>query len=114
MGSQGRIGGNAMATLRDRTIKASNVTEKDKYIKNIQGTSLNIQVDGSCKLSISGGHSNTIEGPNYALTGINMSTLEKVSNISSPGLYLFIIEGLDEIELNLSGTGTIHWKEMGD
>lgn len=101
-----------MAILRDKTIDASNVTDSDKYIKGIQGSSLSIQVDGSVKLSVSGGHSNTVDGPNYSLMGVNMSTLAKVSNITSAGIYLFIIEGLDEVELNLSGTGTIHWKEM--
>ena len=43
-----------------------------------------------------------------------MTTLEKTTQASEPGLYMVIVEGIDEMKLEFSGDGVIHWKELGD
>lgn len=103
-----------MGILRDKTINTSSMVESDKFIKNILGSSMSIQIDGGAKLSMKGAHANFESENFYTIAMINMSTLEKVAEASAPGLYLVVVEGIDEIQLEISGTGIIHWKELGD
>ena len=45
---------------------------------------------------------------------INMSTFAKSDNITEEGFYMCVIGGLDQIEMEASGSGKMHWKVMGD
>lgn len=101
-------------TLRDKTIDISKMTNVDKVIKGVRGSILSLQVDGNVNLTLKGSHENFVSDKYYPISVINMTTMEKATSITEKGLYLAIIEGLDEIVLDISGTGTIHWKELGD
>ena len=103
-----------MEILRDKIIDTSKMTSKDKIIKNITGNTISIQIDGEVKLSMKGSHANFESNNSYAIALINMTTLDKVTETTTPGLYLVIVEGIDEIQLDFSGNGIIHWKELGD
>ena len=103
-----------MEILRDKIIDTSKMTSKDKIIKNITGNTISIQIDGDAKLSMKGSHANFESNESYAIALINMTTLDKVIETTAPGLYLVIVEGIDEIQLDFSGNGIIHWKELGD
>ena len=103
-----------MEILRDKIIDTSKMTSKDKIIKNITGNTISIQIDGEVKLSMKGSHANFESNESYAIALINMTTLDKVTETSAPGLYLAVVEGIDEMELEISGSGVIHWKELGD
>ena len=103
-----------MEILRDKIIDTSKMTSKDKIIKNITGNTMSIQIDGSAKLSMKGSHANFESNESYAIALINMTTLDKVTETNAPGLYLAVVEGIDEMELEISGSGVIHWKELGD
>ena len=103
-----------MEILRDKIIDTSKMTSKDKIIKNITGNTMSIQIDGDAKLSMKGSHANFESNESYAIALINMTTLDKVTETSAPGLYLAVVEGIDEMELEISGSGVIHWKELGD
>ena len=103
-----------MEILRDKIIDTSKMTSKDKIIKNITGNTMSIQIDGDAKLSMKGSHANFESNNSYAIALINMTTLDKVTETTAPGLYLAIVEGIDEMELEISGSGVIHWKELGD
>ena len=103
-----------MEILRDKIIDTSKMTSKDKIIKNITGNTISIQIDGDAKLSMKGSHANFESNNSYAIALINMTTLDKVTETTTPGLYLAIVEGIDEMELEISGSGVIHWKELGD
>lgn len=98
--------------LREQTIDTDKMTENDKSIKNVFGDVLTIQVDGSAELTITG--KNTELDDYYDIGLVNMTTLSKESSISSPGYYMAIITGLDDIKLDITGSGKIHWKEIGD
>ena len=103
-----------MEILRDKIIDTSKMTSKDKIIKNITGNTISIQIDGEVKLSMKGSHANFESNESYAIALINMTTLDKVTETKAPGLYLAVVEGIDEMELEISGSGVIHWKELGD
>ena len=103
-----------MEILRDKIIDTSKMASKDKIIKNITGNTISIQIDGEVKLSMKGSHANFESNESYAIALINMTTLDKVIETTAPGLYLVIVEGIDEIQLDFSGNGIIHWKELGD
>lgn len=103
-----------MEILRDKTINTGNAKPQDKIIKNITGNTISIQIDGDAKLSMKGSHANFESNESYAIALINMTTLDKVIETTTPGLYLVIVEGIDEIQLDFSGNGIIHWKELGD
>ena len=103
-----------MEILRDKTINTGNAKPQDKIIKNITGNTISIQIDGEVKLSMKGSHANFESNESYAIALINMTTLDKVIETTAPGLYLVIVEGIDEIQLDFSGNGIIHWKELGD
>lgn len=103
-----------MAILRDRFIDTTNVKEEDKIIKNITGSTMSIQIDGGATISLRGSHSNFESDEDYALALVNMTTLATSATATSPGIYLSIIEGIDEIQLEIGGNGKIHWKELGD
>ena len=103
-----------MEILRDKTINAGTVKQQDKIIKNITGNTMSIQIDGDAKLSMKGSHANFESNNSYAIALINMTTLDKVTETTTPGLYLDIIEEKDEKELEINGSGVIHWKELGD
>ena len=103
-----------MEILRDKIIDTSKMTSKDKIIKNITGNTMSIQIDGDAKLSMKGSHANFESNNSYAIALINMTTLDTVTETTTPGLYLAIVEGIDEMELEISGSGVIHWKELGD
>ncbi len=103
-----------MGILRDKTIDTKNLKPSDNYIKNITGSSLSIQIDGNASLSMKGAHSNFNTDKSYTVGMINMTSFDKITVANTPGLYLVIVEGIDEMELEISGEGTIHWKELGD
>ena len=103
-----------MEILRDKTINTGDVKPQDKIIKNITGNTISIQIDGEVKLSMKGSHANFESNESYAIALINMTPLDKVIETTAPGLYLVIVEGIDEIQLDFSGSGVIHWKELGD
>ena len=103
-----------MEILTDKIIDTSKMTSKDKIIKNITGNTMSIQIDGDAKLSMKGSHANFESNESYAIALINMTTLDKVTETKAPGLYLAVVEGIDEMELEISGSGVIHWKELGD
>lgn len=103
-----------MGILRDKTINTSKVSASDKVIKNILGSSISVQIDGGAKLAMKGSHANFESDNFYTIAMINMSTLNKVAEAAEPGLYLAVVEGIDEIQLEISGEGIIHWKELGD
>lgn len=103
-----------MEILRDKTINTGDAKPQDKIIKNITGNTMSIQIDGDAKLSMKGSHANFESEQSYAIAIINMTTLDKVTETTTPGLYLVIVEGIDEIQLDFSGNGIIHWKELGD
>lgn len=103
-----------MITLRDKTIDLTSIKEEDKKIKNITGSTFSFQIDGSATLSVNGSHSNFDSNQEYALSIINMSTLDKTTSVTGPGLFMVIVTGIDEISLSISGSGIIHWKELGD
>lgn len=103
-----------MEILRDKTIDTGDAKPQDKIIKNITGNTMSIQIDGDAKLSMKGSHANFESEQSYAIAMINMTTLDKVTETTTPGLYLVIVEGIDEIQLDFSGNGIIHWKELGD
>lgn len=100
-------------TLRDKLIDTSKITDSDKLITNITGDTLSVQVDGTATVLFKGSHANFPSDEFYPIALINMTTLEKVTTTSGPGLYVGIIEGMDEITLDISGNGKIHWKEIG-
>lgn len=101
-------------TLRDKTIDVSKMTNADKVIKGVRGSTLSLQVDGNVNLTLKGSHENFESSQYYTIGVINMTTMAKATSITGAGLYLAIIEGLDEIVLDISGTGIVHWKELGD
>lgn len=103
-----------MAILRDKIIKVSEAKPEDKMIKNITGSMMSIQIDGNATLSMKGAHANFESDEFYDIAMINMTTLEKTTQASEPGLYMVIVEGIDEMKLEFSGDGVIHWKELGD
>lgn len=80
-----------MAILRDKTIDVASIKEEDKIIKNINGSSLSIQVDGSVAVDLKGQHTNFNSDTYYSIGLVNLSTLEKVSTIEGLGLYMAII-----------------------
>lgn len=101
-------------TIRDNTIHLTNVKDSDKVIRNVKGSTLSLHIDGEVSLTLRGSHENFDSIQAYPIAIVNMSTLEKNTIVSEAGLYLAIIDGLDEIVLDMSGTGIIHWKELGD
>lgn len=103
-----------MAILRDKTIKVSEAKPNDKTIRNITGSMMSIQIDGNATLSMKGAHANFESDEFYDIAMINMTSLEKTTQISEPGLYMVIVEGIDEMRLEFGGDGVIHWKELGD
>lgn len=104
-----------MVILRDKTIDVASMTDNDKIIKNITGSTLSFQVDGDAIISVNGSHSNFDSDDEYALAIVNMTTLDKTTSTSGPGIFLVIVTGIDEVSLSISGsTGLIHWKELGD
>lgn len=103
-----------MAILRDKTINVSSAQESDKTIKNITGGMMSIQIDGNATLSMKGAHANFDSEEFYDIAMINMTTLGKSTQATEPGLYMVIVEGLDEMKLEFGGEGIIHWKEIGD
>ena len=103
-----------MEILRDKTIDTGKMTPKDKIIRNITGNTMSIQIDGGAKLSMKGSHANFESNESYAIALINMTTLDKATETKAPGLYLAVVGGIDEMELEISGSGVIHWKELGD
>lgn len=103
-----------MAILRDKFIDTTDIKESDKVIRNITGSTMSIQVDGGATISLRGSHANFESDEEYALALVNMTTLATSATASAPGIYLAIIEGIDEITLDLGGSGKIHWKELGD
>ena len=104
-----------MVILRDKTIDVASMTDNDKIIKNITGSTLSFQVDSDVTMSVNGSHSNFESDEDYSLAIVNMSTLDKTTSTSGPGIYMVIVTGIDEVTLSISGsTGVIHWKELGD
>lgn len=103
-----------MITLRDKTIDLASIKEEDKKIKNIIGSTFSFQIDGSATLSVNGSHSNFDSDQEYALAVVNMTTLDKTTSASGPGIFMVVVTGIDEVSLNISGSGVIHWKELGD
>lgn len=103
-----------MITLRDKTIDLTSIKEEDKKIKNITGSTLSFQIDGSATLSVNGSHANFDSDQEYALAVVNMTTLDKTPSASGPGIFMVVVTGIDEVSLNISGSGVIHWKELGD
>lgn len=104
-----------MTTLREKTIDVSNMTENDKIIRNISGDTLSFQVDDNMTITLKGRHIGMKSDNYYNLGVINLTTLTKEEQISAAGLYSTIIEGVDEVKLEITGTsGKIHWKELGD
>ena len=87
-----------MAILRDKIIKVSEVKPEDKMIKNITGSMMSIQIDGNATLSMKGAHTNFESDEFYDIAMINMTTLGKTTQASEPGLYMVIVEGIDEIK----------------
>ena len=103
-----------MVILRDNTIDTANISEDDKKIKNITGSTLSFQIDGSATLSVNGSHANFDSDQEYALAVVNMTSLDKTTSASGPGIFMVVVTGIDEVSLNISGSGVIHWKELGD
>ena len=75
---------------------------------------MSFEFDGFDILYMIFSHANFESNNSYAIALINMTTLDKVTETTTPGLYLAIVEGIDEMELEISGSGVIHWKELGD
>lgn len=93
-------------------IDLNNYEEKDLIIKNIQHGILALQVEGTASVSISGKQSAL---DNYVdLCVINLSDFTKTDSISNEGAYICAINGLDEIKFEVSGSGKINWKELGE
>ena len=103
-----------MTTLRDVTIDLNNLKEEDKYLRRISGDMLSIQLDSPISLTVKGSHKNFDEGNMYPLAIINMTTLAKSTTINEAGVYNVMISGIDEIELEMSGSGKLHIKELGE
>ena len=103
-----------MTTLRDVTIDLNNLKEEDKYLRRISGDMLSIQLDSPISLAIKGSHKNFDEGNMYPLAIINMTTFEKSTTVNEPGVYNVMISGIDEIELEMTGSGKLHIKELGE
>ena len=95
--------------LQARFIDLSDYEEKDLVFKNIQGATLSISTTGNPTITVKGEHSKTDA---YPIAAINMSTLGKSETITGAGMFLVPILGVDRIELEVSGSGTIYVKEM--
>lgn len=93
-------------------IDLSNYTEEDLIVKKLQYGLVAIQVEGSATVSIKGKTSALDDYVNLCV--INLGTLTKSNNIAGAGAYLCGVNGLDELKFEVSGTGKISWKELGD
>lgn len=101
-----------MITVQEKTIDLTNINPGDLFIKKADGGTLYIQVEGEASVSVSGKNS---ELSTYvSLPVVNMSTFAKANSISAAGFYMVVIGGLDQIQMEASGTGKMHWKVMGD
>lgn len=101
-----------MRTIQEKTINLANIASGDLFIKKAEGDTLYIQVEGSASISVKGKNS---EIDAYVMVpAINMSTFAKSDNITEEGFYMCVIGGLDQIEMEASGSGKMHWKVMGD
>lgn len=103
-----------MLTLREKTIDLSNLKDEDKILNRLSGNILSIQTDSAATIGIKGSHRNFDGEEMHPLTFIDMGTLSKISSITSPGIYMVLITGLDEVEFTYSGTGLVHIKELGE
>ena len=98
--------------LQERTVDLTNIKPEDLFIQKAEGGTLYIQVEGTPSVSIEGKNS---ELETYiSLPVVNMSTFVKTNNITEAGFYMVVIGGLDQIQMNATGTGKMHWKVMGD
>lgn len=101
-----------MRTIQEKTIDLANIASEDLLIKRAEGDTLYIQVEGSASISVKGKNS---EIDAYVMVpAINMSTFAKLNNITEAGYYMCLISGLDQVEMEASGSGKMHWKVMGD
>lgn len=101
-----------MLTVQEKTVDLTNYSSEDLFIKKADGGTLYIQVEGDASVSISG---KTSELSTYvALPAMNMTTYVKGEQIAGPGFYMCVIGGLDQIKMEATGTGKMHWKVMGD
>lgn len=98
-------------SLQERMIDLANYNEED-LLASAQGDTLSIQVVGDANVNIFGKHS---ELEDYLPVGIiNICTIEKLTGINGAGLYICPITGLDQIKLEVSGSGKIHWRMLGE
>ena len=101
-----------MITVQEKTIDLTNINPGDLFIKKADGGTLYIQVEGEASVSVSGKCS---ELSTYvAIPAMNMTTLIKETSITAEGFYMFVIGGLDQIKMEATGTGKMHWKVIGD
>lgn len=103
-----------MTTLRNITIDLSKVKKEDKFIRRITGDMLSIQLDSPISLTVKGSHKNFDEGNMYPLAIINMTTLAKSTTVEEAGVYSVMVSGIDEVELEIEGSGKLHIKELGE
>ena len=98
--------------LEERTVDLTKIGPEDLFIKKANGGTLYIQLEGNASISLSGKNS---ELETYVdLPVVNMSTFAKANKIEAAGFYMVVIGGLDQIQMNATGTGKMHWKVMGD
>lgn len=98
--------------LEEKTVDLTQSSPEDLFIKKANGGTLYIQLEGNASISLSGKNS---ELETYVdLPVVNMGTFAKASKIETAGFYMAVIGGLDQIQINATGTGKMHWKVMGD
>lgn len=104
-----------MIVLREKIIDLSAVTETDKLIRKVSGSTLNLQLDGVGEITVMGSVQGGKDAIKYPLAIVNMSTMSINTTVSEKGIYMVSIDGIEEITLDIVGeSGQLHWKEMGE
>ncbi len=101
-----------MTTIQEKTIDLNNINPEDLFIRNTEGGTLYVQVEGDASITFAG---KSLELDTYVnLPVVDMGTFTKSDAITGEGFYMCIFGGLDQIQMTASGTGRMHWKVMGE
>lgn len=99
-------------SIQSGTIDLANYKEADLYIKRMEFSTLALQLDEGASVTVKGKHAALDTWVD--LCAISLGTLSKVDSMSGPGAFVVGVNGLDEVKFEVSGSGKIHWKEIGE
>ena len=101
--------------VRQGTIKIGEAKPEELIIKNFgeASSTFSIQVDNG-SVSLKAKHRNNYDTEEiYPLAMIDMSNFNTVKTATN-GLFMTVLDGIDEIDMEVSGAGEINWQELGD